>query len=402
MAGASMERNGRLSKTIGYYAAFVVFGAATAALGPTLPNLAEHAGTTLSAISFLFTARSLGYLIGSLSSGRVFDRLPGHPVLAGLLLVLAVALAVLPLPGILWLLTAVMLVLGLAEGGIEVGANALLLWVHRERAGPLVNGLHFCFGVGAFLSPMAVAWAAGRLGDGTPAYWLLSVLALPVAAWIMRLPSPARRAESAAGGLTARVDYALVVLVTLFFLLYAGMEHSFGGWIYSYATARHLADESAAAYLSSVFWGAITLGRLAAIPLVARIRPATMVLADLVGVLISLSLFWIFPGSAPATWVATIGLGLCLASIVPTTLAYVGQRMAVTGLATGWFFVGLGAGGMTIPLLIGQLFERSGPGVLPLVLAVDLALAAGLFLVLLRYATRRQAAYALREGDLGA
>jgi FHS family Na+ dependent glucose MFS transporter 1 len=388
-----MNRDGRLSKTVGYYAAFVVFGGATAALGPTLPALAGHVQVTLRAISILFTARSLGYLVGALSGGRVYDRLPGHPVLAGLLVLLAAALAVVPLPGILWLLAPIMLVLGLAEGGIEVGANALLLWVHRDKAGPLVNGLHFFFGVGAFLSPIAVAWTAAHLGDGTSAYWLLAVLALPVALWIVRLPSPARPAETAADGRVVPVDYVLVALVTLFFFLYAGIEHSFGGWIYTYSTARQLATESAAAYLTSVFWGAITMGRLLAIPLALRIRPAALILADLAGVLVSLSLFSILPTSPQAAWIATIGLGLSLASIVPSTLAFVGQRMAVTGLATGWFFVGLGLGAMTIPLLIGQLFEGIGPWTMPLVLTVDLALAFGLFLVLLRYAAR----YAPRE-----
>jgi len=378
-----------MARTIGYYAAFIVFGAATAALGPTLPSLAEHAGVTLSAIGFLFTFRSAGYLAGSLGGGRLYDRLPGHPVLAGALLLMAAALVILPLPGVLWLLAAVMLVLGLAEGSIEVGSNALLLWVHREKAGPFVNGLHFFFGVGAFLSPIAVAWAAGLLGDGTSAYWLLAALTLPVALWIVRLPSPSRQAADAAGGPAAPVDVTLVALVTLFFALYAGIEHSFGGWIFSYATARGLATASAAAYLSSAFWGAITVGRLLAIPLLVRIKPATIILADLLGVLISLGLFLISPRSPAATWIATVGLGLSLASIVPTTLAFVGQHMAVTALATGWFFVGLGAGAMTIPLLIGRVFEQVGPYTMPLILTVDLALALVLFLVLRLYADRR-------------
>ncbi len=385
LVAASAGLRARLLKNAGYYAGFAVFGGAVAALGPTLPGLAEHTGTALGAISFLFTARSLGYLAGALQGGRLFDRLPGHPLMAALLLLMGVALALVPLPGTLWLLTAVMVLLGLAEGVVEVGSNALLLWVHRDNAGPFVNGLHFFFGVGAFLSPIAVAWAARWLQDGTAAYWLLALLSLPVAAWIARLPSPARQAAASGGGRTARVDRGLVLLVTLFFFLYAGIEHSFGGWIYSYATARGLASEAAAALLTSAFWGTITAGRLLAIPLVARVKPATMILADLLGVLVSLSLFVLLPRSPAATWVATLGLGLCLASIVPTTLAYVGQRMAVTGLATGWFFVGLGLGAMTIPLLIGQLFEGIGPHIVPYVLAADLLLALGLFAALRSY-----------------
>ena len=69
---------GRISKTASYYAAFVALGLVTASLGPTLPGLAENTGTLLSEISYLFTTRSMGYLIGSFLGGRLYDRIKGH------------------------------------------------------------------------------------------------------------------------------------------------------------------------------------------------------------------------------------------------------------------------------------------------------------------------------------
>ena len=386
-----LDRRALLATTASYYAAFVVYGGVVAALGPTLPALSAHTHTALSAIGFLFTARSLGYLAGSLSGGRLYDRLPGHPVLAGTLLLLAAALALIPLPHALWLLAAVMAVRGVADGVVAVGPNALLLWLHRRQAGPFINGLHVCFGIGALLSPLAVAQAVRLLDNSLAAYWLLALLALPVAACIARLPSPARRPVVVAERPRAPVDYRLVALATAFLFLYSGIESSFGGWIYSYATARQLATESAAAYLTSAFWAAITAGRLLAVVLALRLRPARLILADLVGILASLGLFLLFPGSPALTWVATVGLGLCLASVVPLTLAFVGERMAVTGLATGWFFVGLGLGSMTVPLLIGVLFQSAGPETMPAVLVVDLLAAFGLFAALQAYSARRQA-----------
>ncbi|NJN94713.1 MAG: MFS transporter [Anaerolineales bacterium] len=148
---------GRSSKTAAYYLAFVALGLTSATLGPTLPNLAEHTRSNLREISYLFTARSLGYLIGSFLGGRLFDRKPGHPVMALMLVGMVAALVVIPLIPALWLLIAVMLFLGLVEGAVDVGGNTLLVWVHRHRVGPYMNGLHFFFGVGAFLSPLIVA-----------------------------------------------------------------------------------------------------------------------------------------------------------------------------------------------------------------------------------------------------
>ncbi len=73
---ARKERASGLRAAVGYYAAFVVLGLATASLGPVLPRLAEQVAVSLGSISLLFTARSLGYLTGSLGSGRLYDRVP--------------------------------------------------------------------------------------------------------------------------------------------------------------------------------------------------------------------------------------------------------------------------------------------------------------------------------------
>lgn len=358
-----------------------------AALGPTLPGLAAHTRTTLSAISLVFTGRSLGYLLGSFEGGRLYDRIPGHPLMAVALILMAVMLAFVPLLPTLWILVVVLLVLGLAEGVVDVGGNTLLLWVHRRNAAPFMNGLHFAFGLGAFVAPMVVAGALSLTGDTTRSYWLFALLALPVAGWLIRLPSPTSQAASEDGP-ARRADPWLVALVAVFFFLYVGIESSYGGWIFSYATALKLGTQTTAAYLTSAFWGSLTVGRLLAIPLAVRVRPRAILLADLAGCLASMGLLLSFPGSVAALWIGTMALGFCLASIVPTTLAFVGRHMGVTGQATGWFFVGLGLGAMTIPWLIGQLFERIGPRVMMWTLLADLILAFGLFFVLRTYTTR--------------
>src|SRR5262245_12435120 len=66
--------------TIGYYAAAITLGLGTAVVGPSLDGLARRSGVTIGAIGIVFTTASMGYLFGALSSGRWFDRLPGHRV----------------------------------------------------------------------------------------------------------------------------------------------------------------------------------------------------------------------------------------------------------------------------------------------------------------------------------
>jgi FHS family Na+ dependent glucose MFS transporter 1 len=232
-----------------------------------------------------------------------------------------------------------------------------------------------------------VAQVVARTGDIRWAYWLVALVSLPVMGWLLRLPSPAQRTASQAEP-GRQVDSGLVALTTLFFLLYIGAEQGLGGWISTYSLRLQLASETTAAYLASAFWGALTIGRLLAIPVAARVRPSRIVAAGLAGALASALLLVVSGRSAAMLWAGTVGLGMSLAPIVPTTLALVERRMAVTGKATGWFFAGLGIGGMTIPLLIGQFFERIGPSSMTWAILASVVLAAVVFAWLMSYSGR--------------
>jgi FHS family Na+ dependent glucose MFS transporter 1 len=368
----------RTAQTISYFGAFLVFGMGVAALGPALPSLAGQSGSTLSRISLIFATAAAGYLLGSLAAGRLFDRLPGHWVLAGVLALMAGMAALIPIAGSLWLLTLIFFFFGIAQGIVEVGCNTLLLWVHTDHAGPFMNALHFFFGVGALLAPLGIALANSATGHLAWFFWLFALLVLPVAVWLLLLPSPPPSKEQAARS-SPPGSSLLVLLVALFFFLYAGVEHSFGGWIPSYAQAMEIAGKSGAAYFASAFWASLTVGRLLAVPASARFKPQPIVAASLVGALISVALVLVWPGQASVLWLATLGLGLSLAAIVPTTLALVGRRIGTTSQATAWFFVGLGTGKMTIPWMIGQFFESAGPQSLFVVMGLVLLAALGLF-----------------------
>lgn len=116
-----------------YYAAFIGLGMVASALGPTLPSLAEQTGVQLKQASLLFTAVNLGYLLGALASGRLYDRRLGHIVMVSGLLAAAALMAVVPGVSVLVLLALIMLLLGIAQAGIDVGGNTLLVWLHRDK-----------------------------------------------------------------------------------------------------------------------------------------------------------------------------------------------------------------------------------------------------------------------------
>ncbi len=351
--------SGRLAKTAGYYVAFILLGLSTAAVGPTLPDLAEQTRSTLSQVSFLFTARSLGYLLGSLIGGRGYDRLPGQRLMSVTLLIMAGALALVPGVPVFWLLVGVIGILGIGEGALDVGSNTLIVWVHGEKVGPFMNGLHFFFGLGAFLSPVIFAQAILLSGGISWGYYLLAMLVLPVAVYTYLQPSPAHLGRGE-GGTFAPLKTSLVLAISAFFALAVGLETAFGGWVTTYARQLNLGDAVSAAYLTAAFWGALTIGRLLGIPLSMRFQPARLILADVIGCGLSLAVILIWPDSRRALWLGSLGLGASIASIFPNSLAFASQHMTITGKVTSLFFVGTSLGGMLFPWLVGQLIEPLG------------------------------------------
>lgn len=379
----AIAQSSKRSYTVAYYLAFIMLGLSTAYLGPALPSLAELTSTPLGGIGFLFTATSLGYLLGSLVSGRSFDRLPGHWLVALALLSNAAMLALAPLTPQLWLLTLFLLINGLGQGALDMGANLLLVWVHRARATPFLNGLHFFFGVGALLAPILIAQSILRTENVTAAFWIMALYPVPVALWLLRLPSPVAPHHTETIE-PQPVRWSLVGLLTLVFLLYVAAEIGYGGWIYTYATQQGLGNVASAAFLTSAFWGALTLGRLLIIPFAARFSPQRIVVTDFVGCLVSMGIVLVFPRSYAALLAGTLGLGLAMASIFPTLLAFAERHLPMRGNVTRWFFVGTGAGGMTLPWLIGQLFERAGLRSGMLAVLLDLVIALGVFAVVIK------------------
>ncbi len=350
---------------ITYYAALVAVGVMVAIQGPALPTLAQHTHTTASQISMIFSLRAAGYLCGALVSGRILDRFPGHPLMAWAMLLALLTLACIPLAPTLLLLALAVFFMGLADGTLDVSTNSLLTWVYGSKVGPYMNGLHFAFGAGAFLTPMLVAGVWKASGEIHWAYWISALAMLPLLIVFLRLPSPLHPSHTDTQAAAFKAPWKLMALVLLLFFAYGGSEAAFGNWIYSYALASKMASETQAAYLTSVFWGCLTLGRLAGIAVALRVSVNRVLMVDAIGAVVALGLIFLMPRSETALWLGTAGTGLFMASVFPTLLAFAGQRLSPTGRLSGGLtsrlFIGSSLGAILIPWLIGQGFERLGP-----------------------------------------
>jgi FHS family Na+ dependent glucose MFS transporter 1 len=379
--------NQKYTKTAAYYLAFILLGLGSGVEGPTLLKLAEHTASPLSQISQVFFFGSLGYLLGSLLGGWIYDRVSGHRFMSGILVALAILIAFVPVANSLWILLIIILVLGFTKGALDVGCNTLLLWVHNETVGPFMNGLHTCFGLGAFIAPLMVAWSLASTGDIYWVFWILAILAFPIAFLIWNLPSPESRAIPTQHE-NAPFPILPVVIMVLCFVLYVGSEVGYGNWIYAYGVKLNFGTEVTAAYLTSAFWGSFTLGRLFGVWVSTRLKPITILSIDFAGSLLSLGLIIAFRESAVILWIGTILLGISQASIFPTFLTLAEQRMHVTGTVAGLFLLGAGVGGMILPWSIGQVFEKTGAGAMMAMILADSVLNLLMFLLFTRVSAK--------------
>lgn len=306
---------------------------------------------------------------------------------AGLFL-LAVVTALVPTAAQLWLLSVLFFLSSVASGMVDVGGNTLLVWVHGKKVGPFMNGLHFSYGIGATIAPLLIVPIVNWSGGIPWVYWTLALLTLPVAALLSRTPSPAAITESETPE-GKETDAFLVGLITVFLFLYVGAQIGFGNWIATYAQASTSVDDATAAYLTSAYWGAFTLGRLIAIPIATIFTPRRILWMNLIGALASLSLIVGAPGTTWALWVGSMGLGLALASTFPTMFLLAETYLPMTGKLTSTFFIGISLGSMGLPWLIGQLFDRIRPNSAMVAILIDVLLATALFVTLLVHIRRR-------------
>jgi fucose permease len=376
------------SQTLAYYCLILCLGLNMAVLGPTLPALAAQTHAPLGDMGRLFLAGALGAALGTLLGGRLLDRLPGHVVLGTAGIAAGILMGCIPAARTLGWMLAIAGAKGFAEGILNNGANTLMVWTHREKVSPYMNGLHFSFGLGAFLSPLLVAQVVEIPG----AYrWIfvglgaLMAMAGLRAATLPGSPRAAHPSQDEAG--TAgphRIPASIILTAALFLFFYVGAEIAFGGWIYTYTVELALAPAAQAAYITSGFWLAFTIGRLVSVPLATRYTPSQLIAAALLGCVVFMSIVVMFADSAAALWVAALGTGFCMAPVYPSGFTLAVQGLRLTARASGVILLGDSFGAMILPWLVGEVLGAAGPRAMVYLVLGSLAFDLVAFAALLR------------------
>lgn len=352
------------SQTIFYFICFIIIGIIVSITGPMLPMLSENTDVPIGNLGILFTAGSFGFVITSFLGGWLFDQFKAHRIMFIGFVITIVGLIFIPIMPYFALLLIIFGLNGFANNFIDLGANTLIVWVHRAKVGPYLNALHFFFGVGATIGPLLVTITRAANGKATPwPFWISAIACVPLAiiAFFLKSPDPIVAQKEKGSNKVEKTNYKLVILFASILFLYVGGEIGFGNWIFTYATKIGVATIAQADLMTSVFWGSLTLGRLISIPLIRKLNPLQMLSINFAGWVLGILIILIFPRSSVALWTGTIVLGFFMSSIFPMVFAIAERTLVFTGKVSGLIYVGNSLGGMILPFLMGKLFATVAP-----------------------------------------
>ena len=229
--------------------------------GPAFPALQGRFDIGAQAVGLIVSLHFLGGFGAVVTIGPVIARLGYRRPLASAAALAAVGSAGVALgPGWELVLLGAFL-LGLGLGFLDIGLNLLLVRSFDEGVAPVLNLLHALFGLGAVLGLALMAAFIPRFG---PPFVLVSFASLALVPLALGLTEPPRP-EPALGRLTAA--WGRMVAFVLLFFLYVAVEVGVGSW-----ETEHLAPAFGpvrVAAFTSLFWAALTVGRLVAVPMSA-------------------------------------------------------------------------------------------------------------------------------------
>jgi fucose permease len=207
-------------------------------------------------------------------------------------------------------------------------------------------------------------WPAFLIGGGVSAVVLLLFLLQPA-------PEEAGAQETIPlpRGFRALGEVSLFLLLYFF---YVGSETSFSNWIPTHLTLTF--DPAPAARLTSLFWVALTAGRLLAVPVGAKVRPSRILAGSITLAIAAAALAHYLP-LAPAAYALA---GLAMGPMFPVGLAWIATRFRDNSERVSSFVVaGGGIGGVVFPPMVGAVVDVAGRSSISTSIGGLLLLAAG-------------------------
>lgn len=314
---------------------------------------------------------ALFYGVGRLSTATTGRHLTarlgtGHAFTAGLLALGCSAIVV--ATAATWPLFLVgLFLIGMASGMLDSLGAAVVATIEDIRSAGVIHG---SYGVGATAGPLIVALTGNwRLSVG-----FVAVVAAVAATGAFRVserwptdadPPTAPSVSSEPPDAPSPLPMLATTLSLLLFSVFVALEVTAGQWVHTYLTEHRSIDTDAARIAVALFWGGLTVGRLAMGSSVVSDMIDRAGLATLSGLAVVIYVLLTFVPNEVAVVLPAIA-ALALAPIVPTLFARTAERIGTehTVKIAGWQLIATNLGAIGVPLLVGILVDQFSSNVI--------------------------------------
>jgi fucose permease len=359
------------------FAGFAAYGVVMTVYGATVPRVISDFGWSYTTTGLVLAATSVGFFISTFVTGLLVEGSRPKMIYVGAACVGAAAVALFarwPSPLINLFIS---LIVGVAQGVIEVVTNYETVRLEKQGQSRLMNLLHAGFSAGAIAGPLGVAalmagggsWKLAFLGSA------LLLLALGMAASLTRFPAPERGAHHGTSGGLALLRQPLLLLMCVAIIFYIGSEAGATNWVSEYFVTVLGTPGPVAAFAVSALWIGMMAGRAMLSVLWRSGAQEKLLLALSLFCVAALLVFLALRGVLPAlATVAALGLGY--SGIYPVIMTLAGRAFR-SSAAVGIVTTAAGIGSFSLPFLLAGISQGAGLragflllGVLPLGISI--------------------------------
>lgn len=351
------------------FALFALFGTSMTIIGATLPKILANFHWSYLMAGIVIGAGAVAYFVSTFVAGHLVKRWGPKPtILLALALIVAglAFFATTPDPAANTLLSAL---IGLGQGGVEVGLNSTILRMDERNTGRPMNLLHGAFAVGAIVGPLAVSLLLRSGLDWAAVYRGMAAIFALLAAMMAFAGLPPVQPEAAERDATRRRLSANPAYWLSFFalFLYLGVELGVSNWVAEYFVVVFGYAPEASAMLVSLFWLGLLAGRFGVPLLYADAHPDAALVGLSALATASIVLLMLLGYAAAYPIAADVGRGaLFLAGLgcsiyYPGVMTLLGKCFPLAqSQAVGFAATGGGIGAFIFPFLMSSIAQNWG------------------------------------------
>lgn len=347
---------------------FLAYGMFNAGIGPTLGELADQTSSDVAAVGAVLTFLFLGSLIAQIFVGPLTDRFGQNLIFTISLLLLAAGVVGFTTARSLPFMFVLVLIAGLGQGGVDLGANLLVADAFLQNNTSYLNLLHFFFGLGAFIGPALVGVSLRSVGSGRIVHWVAAGIFVLLAAFTVLLGRTPHKKTDLSSERTATAQGMQVYFSPLLWvmggliLVYVGLEYGLGTWTTRYMDITTGMSGLYGSLVASAYWGALTLGRLAGSAVSRKMSRMQLLSVALLSAWMGIIGLSLSMERTTLTILFLVWIGFSFGTVYPTGVALVAAAFPRSqGKAVGVLAAMGSIGGLILPWLEGILLEKVSP-----------------------------------------